>query len=394
MASRSPGVRRYKQGFRVQISYTDDQGIRRRPSFYFPHEDTPAGWARAEVERAKLIQQHIIDRPTTPAIEAGSVTDMVQTWLKHRAPHLTQNTHDFYRYTLKPVLDRIGHLPADQITGPALDDMYLDMLTNGARDAKPLTASSVHHAHTTLGTAYRWTIKRGDLTSDPTKQATPPPRSRTEVEPPDQATVLDLLDLLDGTNGPLWRPALVRLAVVTGSRRGELLGLRWSDIDIEAATVRRPRTASATSKGTVVRETSKTGVRLSRVSIDQPTVTAIRRLQTATKETALAAGVPLVGDPWLFPSKWTPDGSEGLAPSAVATWWHRMKQQHPALAGVRWHDLRHFVITQSLAAGVPVNIVAARAGHRDASMVLRTYGHFVPEADREAAAAMSKVLTR
>lgn len=108
----------------------------------------------------------------------------------------------------------------------------------------------------------------------------------------------------------------MRLAASTGSRRGELLGLRWSDVDTVAATMQRRRIVVQTDRSQVhVRATSKTGQRLPRITIDAASMVAIRRLQTVQVELALSAGVDIDPDPWLFQKADAFDASTAMPPS-------------------------------------------------------------------------------
>lgn len=389
--AKTPGIRRYKQGFRVQISYTDDHGQRHRPSFYFPHDDTPAGWAKAEVERARLIQEHIVDRPTVNKPEAGTVADVIGRWLRQTRRDLQPKTIDVYELAISRILPRIGTMPASKVTGPVLDDLYTVLLESGSKKGGPLSASTVRHCYVVLSAAFTFAERRGEIDRNPVRASRPPRKERSPIVMPTRG---DVLDMLDNVDGPAWREALLRLGVASGSRRGELLGVRWSDIDYDKSTVMRRYSVTESSQGVGIREGSKTGKALSPVTIDEPTALALRRVQRLQKEAALAAGVPLVDDPWLFCRSDTPDGSVVMPPGVAKSWWRRFRVKHPQIAGVQWKNLRNFVITQSLAGGVDPFMVAQRAGHRDASMIMKVYAQYLPAADQAAADVMAKVLTR
>lgn len=179
---------------------------------------------------------------------------------------------------------------------------------------------------------------------------------------------------------------LLRTAAATGARRGEVVGLRESRLDLVAGTVLIDRTVVEVGADLVEKDTKTHQAR--RVSIDVGTVATLRRHLLASKERALAGGITRALDPYVFST--AVDGSTPVTPASVTADFRRLAKVHAP--GVRLHDLRHFSATQLLAGGVPVKTVSARLGHGSAAMTLDVYAHHLPQADQPAADMLGALL--
>jgi len=184
--------------------------------------------------------------------------------------------------------------------------------------------------------------------------------------------------------------AFYHLAAYTGARRGELLNLRWRDIDLASAEAHISGSTAAIG-GTRIEGTTKSG-RSRTVSIDAGTVQMLREHRARQAEERLAAGLRWTdSDQYVFTTGWGspihPDTASSLMADLIKA--HNTTVQAvgagEVLPHARLHDLRHFHATTLLLAGVPVHVVAARLGHADPSVTLRVYAHVIR--DQVAAAA-------
>ena len=175
--------------------------------------------------------------------------------------------------------------------------------------------------------------------------------------------------------------AFYRLAAYTGARRGELLYLRWSAVNLDVAEVTFGG-STAVVRGQRVEGTTKGG-RSRVVSIDRETVTIRREHHHRQAEERRAAGTAWIdNDGLVFTTKW----GEPLYPDTVTALMNKLITAHnksvksaQALPHARLHDLRHLHATTLLLAGVPVHVVAARLGHADPAVTLRVYSHVLRE---------------
>ena len=172
----------------------------------------------------------------------------------------------------------------------------------------------------------------------------------------------------------------VRLSAMTGARRSEVLALGWPDVDLEDGVVTISRGIVMGPDGLVEKDTKTHQAR--RVALDSDTTRRLAEHQAAAVERAVACGTSLADDGFVFSAD--VEGREPWYPDSVSRRF-RSACRRVGLEGVRLHDLRHYVATRLLSAGVDVRTVAGRLGHRNAATTLNVYSHFVPEADREAA---------
>jgi integrase len=191
--------------------------------------------------------------------------------------------------------------------------------------------------------------------------------------------------------------AFFHLAAFTGARRGELLNLRWTSVDLDAYEITITGSA-AFIDGKRIEGTTKTG-RTRVVSIDQGTVHVLkehRRQQAADK---LLAGEEWRGlDDHVFTTGWGdpihPDTVSSLMPLLIKSYNNPKDGPKAAepLPHARLHDLRHIHATTLLLAGVPVHVVAARLRHVDPSVTLRVYAHVIRAAEASAAEIFAKAI--
>ena len=158
-------------------------------------------------------------------------------------------------------------------------------------------------------------------------------------------------------------------------RRGELIGLKWEDIDLEGGTIRVHRQV-ARINGQITEAPLKTKNSYRTLPLAEGTVAVL-------KEQKKKAG----NSPWVFPS---PTGGP-MSPDSVLHMLHRVLKR-AGLPKVRFHDLRHTFATLALQNGVDVKTVSGMLGHFSAGFTLDTYAHVTTQAQRQAAKVMENIL--
>ena len=170
------------------------------------------------------------------------------------------------------------------------------------------------------------------------------------------------------------------LAATTGARRGQLLALRWIDVDLVEGSLSIQRSLMEGLDGPLLVPTKTR--RLYRVALDAASLELLRRQYQAT---STDGGVITSENRFVVISDMA--GTRPWSPNFVTKRFIRVRRA-AGLGHFRLHDLRHFMATQMLDAGVPVPIVAARLCHARASTTLNVYAHAVPGGDRSAAEAL------
>jgi integrase len=192
--------------------------------------------------------------------------------------------------------------------------------------------------------------------------------------------------------------AFFHVAAYTGARRGELLNLRWPDVDLAAKRITITG-STAVIAGERIDGTTKSG-RTRVVSIDDETATVLRQHKADQAADQLKAGDSWRGvkDGYVFTTGWGepiyPDTVTSLMAKLIRA--HNQPEQGPPpkdqLPHARLHDLRHIHATTLLLSGVPVHVVAARLGHADPAITLRVYAHVIRTAETAAADIFAKAV--
>ncbi len=250
--------------------------------------------------------------------------------------------------------------------------------SRGGRRPAPKT---VHNIHLTLHRALEDAVDDGLIVRNPTSGARQAPKAGPEMLTWDTDQLRSFFD--QGANDrlfPLWR-----LTALSGMRRGEVLGLRWDDIDFKASTVTVNRQWKRGERGFVL-SPPKTSRGRRTIDIDSETVAILRRWRRAQLEERMACEGDWQGTGFIFTRK---DGRPH-DPDVVSQRFNRMVT-HAELPRVRYHDLRHTHATLLLLAGVPPHVVSMRLGHRSVAFTLQQYAHVLPQ---QQADAVERLATR
>jgi integrase len=315
-----------------------------------------------------------------------TVEQYLAQWLEAHALEVKPKTHHDYQSLIASyVLPRIGRMQLQSVRPTTLSSLYRTLLAEGGRNGQPLSPRTVGYVHAVLRTDQI-------LTSNPAERAKRP-KTDAVVQVHDVWHAAQLRIFLDAVSTHRLY-AFFRLAAYTGARRGELLHLRWDDVELEGDHPHIVVRGSVTMVGgRRVEGTTKSG-RVRTVGIDAGTVAALRdhaKRQAKERERACGSWVEgghvfrmEIGSP-LFP-----DVAGSLMRRTVEAINSGLAK--PALPPMRLHDLRHVHATLLLKAGVPVHVVAARLGHADPAITLRVYAHVLRDQAVEVAQIFASVV--
>lgn len=344
---------------------------------------------REEAEAARLEAAPL----TAAQIERLTWDKWLTRWLASYTLFLESEERRSYAASLRRSVElhlkpRIGRLLLTETTPDHITQLWLDLLNTNDGDLAHKTVKNIRGA---LSLATREAMAKGLIASD-VVHLSRMPRGGTdhEDESEDEGEGMRVLDpadaaalgvlCLEGGLGVWSLPTLI--ALDTGCRRGEALGLQWRDVDLDNGLVRFRRQMLEHS-GEPGRRLADLKTKRSKrtVSLPNRTAEALRRLQAEKRRS---------GKSLLF----VDDEGESLSPDAWSqTWRRKLSKDHPFLAGSTPHDLRHSHASLLLRAGTSVLVVSARLGHRSPSFTLDTYSHAIPEDLSAVAATWSLIMT-
>jgi integrase len=299
-------------------------------------------------------------------------------------PNRRAKTADIYerivRLYLKP---HLGKIQLTRLEPAHVQTMLNFLLASSGEEGKPLSARTVHHVRAVLRRALNQAIRWGIVARNAAALAEPP---RVEQRP---VTVLDAAQgqkLLATVAGHQWE-ALYYIALLLGLREGELLGLRWQDVDFDRRTLRVAQTVQRIGKQLVVAPPKTAG---SQRTIPLPSL-IVEILRSHAERQAKRREA--LGDEWdehgfVFPTgRGTPVEPRNLI--------RHFKQalKYAELPNVRFHDLRHSCATMLITQGIHPRTVMEILGHSQISVTMNTYGHIQPEVMRAASDAMDRLFT-
>lgn len=318
---------------------------------------------------------------TVPVAASAPLGEFLDRWLEHIRPNRSPTTIKGYRHKIDRIKAQLGGVRLDRLTAQHLDRTYRVWLDEG------LHPSSVHHLHRVLSAALRQAVKWGLLSTPPTARATPPPRRHTPAEIPSPEVVQRLIDKAEERGQPVLA-AIVAVAATTGLRRGELAGVRWTDIDLDAGRLYvRQSVKNDVDGGWVVGPTKTHQVR--RIALDEFTLSVLRTHRANVERWSSDAGVDVPDDGYAFTLD--PSGREPIKPDGLSHSFAALCRA-AGVRGVSLHTLRHFSASMLIASGRDVRTIAGRLGHSDATTTLRVYAHMVEGRDQDAADYLGSLL--
>ncbi len=245
----------------------------------------------------------------------------------------------------------------------------------------PLSDRSVQIAVTVLKAATAWAAATGLVGRDPLIGYKRPRATSPAMKAWSGAQAKEFLAHVEGDD---LAPAFA-LALARGMRRGEIVGLRWSAIDLEAGALRVEETR-ITVDGNAVASQPKTARGRRTVPLDAVLVDMFKAHRRRQLEERLASGGAYQDDGWVFADKL----GRPLYPDTLAERFDKLAHE-AGLPRIRFHDTRHTAASLMLSAGTPVHVVAGILGH-DPAMTLRTYAHVMPGQAAEAGEQLSRAL--
>lgn len=312
--------------------------------------------------------------------EDYTVASWLRTWYElYAKPNVRVATADRYQLMIETyTIPRIGDIKLNKLTSRDLQKLYKDLMENGrvhigrSKDTG-LSSTTVRSVHLMLHCAFERAVKERLISRNPTADCIAPKVRKFEIkilQPEHMKAYLDAAE----ARGVL---PMFYLELVSGLRKGELVALLWSDLDVKARTISVCKQYIKNPNGTLTLSRPKTETSVRKVSI--PQMAADLLIQEHSKHP---------DNPYMFPS---PATGEMYYPDSVVNL-HKKILKDAGLEHIRFHDLRHTFATLALQNGVDIKTVSSMLGHYDAGFTLRTYTHATRQKQDEAAETMGSFM--
>jgi integrase len=348
---------------RWQASFVPENGKRRY--VYGKTPDEALAKLRAEQEEDR--------KGTLPIGPRQKLGDYLVQWLEstHKPPMSRVNTYVQYKSMINAhLVPGLGHIYLQKLTPQDIQNLYAQKIRSGL---KPRTVASIHNVlHKALSNAVRWGLVSRNVAS----LVTVPRSERYEGQTLTSDQARQLIDMVKGDR----METILTLAITTGMRRGEILALRWSDIDFKNKVLYVRRTVSRAHGFGIVVNDPKTKTSRRKITLADFALEALQEHRARLDQVRLQAG-----DKWCEQGLVFPCATGGFTePGYVYQRFQRMLKKI-GFPQMRFHDLRHSAATILLVMGVPMKVVQELLGHSTIAMTADTYSHLLPSMQEDAA---------
>jgi len=312
-----------------------------------------------------------------------TVGDYLKEWLPGVKSQVKPSTWESYRsYTERHLIPSLGAIRLQDLKPGHLKALYGELKDGGRKDGGQggLSTRSIRYIHAIVRLALRDAVTEGRLQRNVALLVKPPKLVQGEMKAwtgPEAQTFL--AHVKDDRLFAAWA-----LALSTGMRKGEILGLRWSDVDLECSKLTVNQTLISIGHKVQI-STPKTERSQRPIDLDAETVRILRAHKAKQAEEWLALGAGRSG------LVFTTETGEWIHPDAFGNIFERLGKS-AGVPRIRFHDCRHTFASLALAAGVNVLVVSKRLGHSSVAFTLDVYGHEMPGEQIEAAERVARII--
>ena len=338
----------------------------------------------AEAKLRELL--HALEKGAYVRPQRITLGEWLEEWLEGYAKmHVTPRTQESYRgVTYRHIIPALGAIPLAELRPNHLQSHYSRALVSGRMDGTGgLSARSVRYQHRILSQALKHAVAMGLVVRNVAEAVTPPRPQRAKISVLAPVDITKLLEAARETSFYVFFYTLL----YTGLRRGELLALRWGNLDLDMASLHVVESAHVLNSGEYVIKEPKTPNSRRTVALPPSLVLLLRQHRADQEKICSQLGRVLTDRDFAFAHL---DGSP-IKPNAVTLAFIRLIRRS-GLPHIRLHDLRHTHATLMLKAGVHPKVVSERLGHAGIGITLDTYSHVLPGLQEAAAERFDEML--
>lgn len=375
-----------------QYYVRDAAGKNRRKALY----------ARSRKELVEKVSRLQKEQDDSTGRTFASVGDWADIWSKKYLPGVVRaSTAKFYCGMLRHIPEKLRAMQLTDVSPVDIQSLLLDLAERGGKEGQGLSSSTVRSVRSTLITMFEHAMDNGYVKLNPAKKTKPPRLVRRQIVSLTEAEAARLQKVAD--TGEYYEDllhsweddgiqylvteygCLIRFALATGVRRGELFGLTWNDVDY---TRKRVHIVNNLQKGTLSETKTRNSERY--VSLDDDTVKRLRLWQDYQERFGKSVGDVFINRKNLvFTNTF---GRHINVDTFRSRHFRKMCSAAALPIGTTLHSLRHTHATLLLQAGVSPKVISERLGHSSVAFTLQTYAHVTGQMERGAADTIGTIL--
>ena len=333
-----------------------------------------------------------VQQGTLTHVGKYKLSEFAKTWFRdYCMKNLAPKTQNSYRNHIeKRIIPALGYIDINKLRPQHIMKFMDDLKEKGVRmDGKEglLSGESILYCFRVLSSMLQDAVQWQVIPSNPCTRVKPPKGEHAEINLLNEEDIVRMMQFLE--DEPLKYKMIVMLAIDSGLRLGELMGLKWTDIDFEKGTLNVNKSNQALSGKGIFTKDPKNKSSVRRIALSTSLMDLLKLHKREQLEQKFMLANKWVDEGWLF-TKWN---GLPMFPTTPSQWFRKFLKRR-GLPHMRFHALRHLSATLLIALGVPLKNVSSRLGHADIRTTANIYGAALQSVDRQAANKMDQYLQK
>ena len=365
-------VRNKKYEITVAIGYNGNKRINHYETFYGGKKE--AILRESEIKKQVLNNTFIVKNKIT-------MKELLDEWLEYSKEIWSPKTYVSNVHWCDIINRVIGHIKLQDINVKILEDFYKEIRENTTYSDK-----TIQHFYTIINTALKRAILWGYITTNPNTFIEKPKVRKKEIEYYTPDEVDELLKALHDES--LKYQAIIYLAIDSGARRGEIVGLTWNDIDFKNKTININKSVQYTKERGIYETKTKTQTSDRKIYISDKTINILKQYQKEQLISKMKLGSKWENSNRIFTNNYGGD----MHPDTPSQILEKVIKKYN-LKRICFHGLRHTSISLQISSGIQAQIISKRAGHSNITTTHSIYSHFFDSEFKDVANKMNNILT-
>ncbi len=351
----------------------------------------PEGMTERQAEKEAYKQAILFEEKCLmcAAPVAMKFEELAEKWFEEYARlNLRNTTYERMKQVTKRVYPAIGYMKVNKITSRHIQQFVNDLVFNGKnmQTGKPLARKTVIHHLSFISDVFSYAVKMSMVPDNPCSRVSIPKGERKEKEIYSIEDIERLFELLE-EDAPLKYRVCIILAVYSGFRRGEIMGLEWKDVDFNDNIISVRRTSNYTKANGYYTDTTKTRKSQRSLKFPEMVMNLLKELKADQERQA-----KLMGSKWIDSDRlFIKDNGEPLFCGMPYLWLERFCKKHK-IPFYGLHSIRHFFASSLIHANVDIAAVSSALGHIASTTTISIYLRAFQDANARASEAIASVL--